>query len=364
MKNFTTLVAWSLILTMVITESCSKGGSGGGSPAPPPPPPPPGTTITVSSNKTTLFADGWDEVTFTVKNQNNVDVTGSSQIYIDNMLYTKSTFWTSTAGTYRIKAMYNGIASPVIDLIAQDPGPSPFSQKILVEDYTGTWCGHCPRVGIALDNYVNSGNPNCIVVANHGPSNDPFTFVQHQTLASNVYGSNPPVAVTGYPSVFVDRSFKWNEQTSQLNTQFTNRRPPIGLAFETLISGTNVQATAKVKFDVNTSADLKLVVYLVEDGQIYPQVNYNYFGLPNPISNYEHNGILRASGTNLFGDMIDKASQTKGTIFTKILNFNASNFNINNCRLVGFVVVENNNYGRKGVINVQTVQAGENVDFN
>ena len=363
MKKFNHLLSWSLFAIMLISISCSKGGSGGGG-NPPPPPPPPGQTLTVIPSKTAMYADGWEEITFTVKNQNNLDVTSASQIYVNNSVHGASTFYTSTAGTYKIKALSNGITSPEVDVVATDPGPAIFSQKILVEDYTGTWCGHCPRVGINLENYINAGNPNTIVVANHGPSNDPYTFSQHQSLSQNIFGSSPAVAITGYPNVAVDRSFKWNEQNSQLNTQFTNRRPPVGIAMNTSVAGTVINVTAKVKFDVNTMADTKLVAYLVEDGLVYPQVNYGYFGLPNPIQNYVHKSTLRASATNLFGDMIDKSSQTKGTVWTKNLVFSSAGYNVNNLRVVAFVVVGNNNMNKKGVLNVQTVKVGENKDFD
>ena len=260
--------------------------------------------------------------------------------------------------------MLNGITSPEVDLVATDPGAAIFAQKILIEDYTGTWCGHCPRVGINLESYVNAGHPNAIVIANHGPSNDPYTFSQHQALAQNLFGSTPAVALTGYPNVAVDRTFKWTEQNAQLNTQFNNRRPPVGVAINTTVAGSTINVTAKVKFDVSTLADIKLVAYLVEDGIVYPQVNYGYFGLPNPIPNYIHNAVIRSTGTNLFGDMVDKASQTKGTVWTKSIVFSGAGYNMNNLRVVAFAVVGNNNINKTGVLNVQTVKAGENKDFD
>lgn len=222
MKKFTFLAGWIIPLVLLILQSCSKSSSSGPDNAPPPPPPPPGSSLTVTLSKTQIYADGWEETKITVKDQNNNDVTSNSSIYLNNTLYFSTRFYTSTAGTYKFKAAKGTVTSPEVSLPVLDPGPSPFSQKILVEDYTGAWCGYCPRVGISLDNYVINGHPNCIVIANHGPSgsNDPFIFPQHNAMAS-LYG------VTGYPNAIVDRDFKWNESVSQLNSQFTNRRPPL-----------------------------------------------------------------------------------------------------------------------------------------
>lgn len=128
-----------------------------------------------------------------------------------------------------------------------------------------------------------------------------------------------------------------------------------------------MNVTAKVKFDVSTDIDLKLVVYLVEDGIVYPQVNYgyNYNGsTANPLTNYVHNAILRLSGTDIYGDLIPKTSQVKGTVYTKDISFNASAYNISKCRVIGFVVAGTNDLNKKGVQNVQVVNAGESKDFD
>jgi Outer membrane protein Omp28 len=346
-----------VVATAFILNSCSKGGSSGGGTTPPPPPPP-ANTLKVTLDKTQISADNWETVTFTVTDQNNNNVTSSSQIYLGNVLMNSNSFWTNAPGTYQVKATRSSVTSPEVSFTATNAGPSPFTQKIVVEDYTGTWCGHCPRVGIKLEDYVVT-HPNCIVIANHGPSNDPYTFSSHAALANSF-------SVTGYPSAMVDRDFKWNESNSQLDQQFTNRRAPVGLGFQTSIVGNTINVTAKVKFDVTTAVNLKLVTYLLEDGKVYPQVNYNYYGLPNPIPGYVHNGILRRTGTDLFGDNIPTASQTKGTTYEKTLSFDATGLDISKCRVVAFVVQGSNSQGRKEkvILNAQVVKAGLNKDFD
>lgn len=343
------------MMIIAFLPSCSKDGSSGGNNDNPPP----AAGLTVSLSKNQIFADGWEEVSFTVKDQNNNDVTAASTIYVNGSAHSGTTLMTTTPGTYLVKATRNGVTSPEATLTVTDPGPSPFSQKILLEDYTGTWCGHCPRVGINLANYINGGHPNAILISNHGPSSDPFTFISHTTIRNSFN-------VTGYPTVWVDRTYEWNENTSQLNASFTNRRPPLGLGFETTISGSTVNVKTKVKFDVTTSVNLKLVVYLVEDGKVYPQVNYGYFGLPDPISNYVHDAILRSSATDLFGDNIPASSQVKGNIYEKTFSVNTAGYDINKCRIIAFVVQGPNNQGRaeRAVLNVQAVKAGDNKAFD
>ena len=355
-KNLVAVIAASC--TAFVLFSCSKGGSTGGGTTNPPPPSTP-KSLKVTLDKSEIFGDNWETVTATVTDENNNDVTGSSTLYLNNGSMSRNAFWTNVPGTYQIKASKAGVNSPSVSLTVTDPGSSPFSQKIIVEDYTGTWCGHCPRVGIKLDDYVNNGHPNCIVISNHGPSNDPFTFSSHGTLASSF-------GVDGYPYVWIDRDFKWSENTAQLDGQFINRRPPLGLALQTNVAGTTINVTAKVKFDVTTAVNLRLVAYLLEDGQSYPQVNYNYYNLPNPINGYVHNGILRKTALDLFGDPIPTASQAKGTTYEKTFSVSASGYDLSKCRIVAFVVQGSNNQGRKekAVLNAQVVKAGLNKDFD
>lgn len=345
-----TLSLISVISLGSILISCSKGSNN--APSIPSTPPP-----QLSMNKTSIAADGWETVTFTAKDQSNNDVTSSCQFYVGNVQLSSNTWFTSTPGTYAIKAVRSGAESQSISLIVSDPGASPFSQKILIEDFTGTWCGHCPRVGLPLEAYVSS-HPNAFVISNHGPSNDPYTFSNHALLANYFQ-------VTGYPSAYLNREFKWTENTTQLDQAF-NKRAPLGLAFQTTVTGNTISGTAKVKYDVNTSVGLKLVLYLLEDGKVYPQVNYNYFSLPDPISNYVHNNILRKTITDLYGDILPTANQVKGNIQDINFTIDASGYDISKCKIVGFVVQGPNNQGRREntVVNVQAVAAGQAKNFD
>ena len=355
------LSAGLLALVSVYFISCSKGSSGGSGGGTNPPANDPSLTVVLS--KTTINADGFEDVTVVVKDQNGADVTANSTVFVNDMTRPAKRFWTETPGTYRIKAQKGSITSPEVTITATDPGASPFSQKILVEDFTGTWCGYCPRVGIKLEQYT-AAKPNCIVVANHGGqgTTDPYLFQHHYGMASTFQ-------LTGYPGAYLNRAGFWNENNSQLDMEF-NKRAPLGIAFTTSLNGTDVSVTTKVKFDVTTSIDMKLVVFLVEDGIVYPQVNYgyNYNGFTgSPIPNYVHNATLRKTATDVYGDAIDKTKQVKGTTYEKTHSFSiaGAGYNAAKLRVIAFVVYGDNNFlGKVGVSNVQSVAVGSSKDFD
>ncbi len=337
------LLTGLLLVSVAVFNSCSKG-SGNSTPATP--------DLTVTVSKTSLRADNFDEVKITVKNKSGVDITTNASISANGTIVRNGLFYTSDPGIYSIKASYGSATSDPVTVTATSAGASPFTQKLLVEDFTGAWCGHCPRVGIQLENYRASGHPNCIVVGVHNA--DPMQFSYESQLRSSF-------GISAFPSVLINRDFIWDENESALNNQLS-KRAPLGIALNTTINGSTVDVTAKVKFDVSTNYDLKLVIALVEDGIVYSQTNYGYYSLPNPITNYIHNGVLRKIGTDLYGDAIDKTAQVSGGVFQKTVSMNTTGYNQANLRVVAYVLF--GGFTRKGALNVQSVAAGQNKDFD
>ncbi|MEJ8817555.1 Omp28-related outer membrane protein [Lacibacter sp. H407] len=342
----------SLLFIVFVFISCSKS-DGTDDPVTQPPAAP----LTVQLSKAQLTADGFDEVTISVKDQNNADVTSSSTIYLNNTVYTGTTFFTTASGNYQLKATRGNVESAVVALTANAPGPSPFTQKVLIEDFTGTWCGICPGTVIPLDAYTDT-KPNLISMGIHGPagSNDPFKYIYDAQLRT-------ALGVTGVPTVVLNRDAKWNNMTATLD-ELAQRRAPLGLALETSVSGNNISVKAKVKFDISTSLPLKIVLVLVQDSIFYNQANYGHFGLPNPIPNFRQKNVLRSAATDIFGDLIPAAQITKGNTWEKQYSFDATGYVVGNTRVIGFVLYDANSQNRKGVLNVQIAKAGENKNFD
>jgi thiol-disulfide isomerase/thioredoxin len=352
-KNYLHVLAGICLLVTALT-SCSKGGSGGGGTTPPP-----AVNLTVSVNKTSVRADNFDELIITVKDQSNADVTSTSVIRVNGVPISGNKYYASTAGNLVVKAT-KGTSATSADLTvtATDPGTSLFTQKLLTEDYTGTWCGYCPRIGQSLKTYSTS-NPNCIVVGIHGPSgsSDPYNY-QYVTQLVSAYG------VTGFPTVIVNRNTKWAENSAELNTELA-KWAPLGIGLETSVSGSTINIKAKVKFDVTTQIPMKLIVMLVEDGLVYPQVNYYAptYG-PDPIGNYAHKNTLRSAATDIFGDDIPSAQQTAGTTWEKTMTISAAGYNIANCKVIATVIYGQNVLGRRGSLNTQEVIVGQTKNFD
>ncbi|WP_395064434.1 Omp28-related outer membrane protein [Flavobacterium sp.] len=230
-----------------------------------------------------------------------------------------------------------------------------FKKRVLIEDYTGTWCGNCTRVAYAIDQ-VNEQTDKAVSVAIHN-GNDPYDFAGIAPL-KNLILPNSPLAL---PVSRLNRTLVWTfpEPTNiQEALDLTSNNSTLGLAMSSTVSNGTLNLDVKMKF-VEDYSNLKLVVYLLEDHLIYYQRNYtNYYNAVNPILDYEHNHVLRSSLTNILGDEINGA--INGSTITK--NFSIpipSNIaNPTNISFVAFLVGSDNK-----ALNARASKANENQTF-
>ncbi len=315
---------------------------------------------------TTPYGDqlitGYD-VPLAAKDLAGNDLTSSAVFYIDGQSQSSNTVRFSQAGSYQITAS--------VTLDGQTITSQPYvvnvieprhSTKILIEDYTGTWCTNCPRVAYKLDQAVSQNN-HIIPVAIHysrWAGDDPFGFDDATTLLSDYN-------ISGLPSPVVNRvkGFIWDEQYSTLQTEL-DKTQPLGLAITSNINGNEINIDVMVRFDMDMSQkNLSLVVYLTENGLHADQANAtNYYGGQDPIPDFEQNHTLRAALNNLYGTGLPanetKANQTYNYHLNTPIPGNISN--ISNCEIVAFILEGSQQDAR--LINIQKAAVGNSQDFD
>jgi hypothetical protein len=291
---------------------------------------------------------------FAVEGDNRDVITSESQFLVNGVAITGNTFTPTSEGIYQVQATYLGFTSQIITVKAITP--SDYSQKVLVEDYTGTWCGWCPRVAYAIQQVKLQSNK-VVSVAIH--SEDIYSS-SNTPLMESTFG------IESYPTAKINRINTWapNHEPEHLEEVLnrTGFNAPLGLAIATNTSGNTINATIRVGFANNYSENLNLVVYLLENGLVSNQTNYTtYFGGASNIPNFVHNDVLRAIYTPLLGSPIP----TSETIDDHIYNYQLSQpiptsvVQNNNLHLIAFVVKAST----KEVINVQEVPVGSEVGF-
>lgn len=231
-----------------------------------------------------------------------------------------------------------------------------FQKNVLIEDYTGTWCGNCTRVSWAIEE-AKQITDNIVSVAIHN-GNDPYHYAGIAPL-KNLILPNSPLAL---PVSRLNRMIVWDfpePSNIQQALDLTSNNTTVGLAMNSTVANGTVNLDVNVKF-LDDYQNLKLVVYLLEDHLIYFQRNYynEYYNGINPIMDFEHNHVLRASLTDILGESI--TGTTNGSTVTKSFSIpvptNVSN--AANISFVAFVVGADNT-----AINARASHAGENQNF-
>ncbi|OFY04073.1 MAG: hypothetical protein A2W99_11045 [Bacteroidetes bacterium GWF2_33_16] len=304
--------------------------------------------VTLEADKEYILADETETITFTLKTSDGEDVTSKAIFRVNGETLEGNVFKSNVVGSYFCRAEYKtGVSNDLAFEVNEVPI---FTRNVLIENYTATWCGYCPRVHDAIIDAL-SEESRIIPIAIHG-SNDPYYFTSIGTLAT-------VFEVAGYPTAIIDRDYSWPypEEFAGLNKAL-DKSAGMGLAINSEISGDNIIANVKVKFGRTYSEDLKLVVCLVEGQLIYNQTNYYSDGRGDPIVGYIHNNVLRKFETDFFGDAIPGTSTVKDNEFLKTITIDATGYIKNNCKIVAFVVSSNNK-----VINAQSCVSNGAKDY-
>ena len=245
------------------------------------------------------------EVAFQVFDEQSNDITQSSLFYVDGSPISGNVFVSESEGAFAIYAEYeeNGIVSTTDTAEFYVIIPT---KNVLVEDYTGTWCGYCPAVSAAVDEVQFLTDHISLVALHNG--DDLSLSIEPQIRE----GLGVP---SGSPRARIDRTNVWGAGVppifpAQEVMNLAGIPSSIGIAVSTEMIGDDLQLRINVASE-ETLLDRKLVVYITEDGLLRDQTNYYnedatspYFELGNPMIDFEQKHVLRATLTDAVGDPI------------------------------------------------------------
>ena len=342
-------------------------------------------TLTLSSSSVTVGST----ITFTATSNIGGDVSNQAIFFVNGNQISGNTFTpTSVNPENEVRATFNGLESNIAYFASteEDTQPEGYTQKLLLEDYTGTWCGYCPRM-VTIVEYVTNYSDRVIPVAIHCPGapTDPwaYEFANQLSHPNNYYVLGRPEG--RYNRIHTVDMFQGTQpcpnDASAYQAQvdsFLNQPAPLGLAIDSSLSGSSLSINVKVGFATDSVPNARLVVYLLEDGLSYNQVNYftgqsatcdpnfDYVNLPNPIPNFPQEHVLLKSYTDIFGDLIPQNHISNGNIWSR--NFSVSlPDNVTNSEYLSFVAFALGNgdqVNNRPVLNVQRAKVGANQDFD
>lgn len=271
-------------------------------------------------------------ITFGLFDGSGTNTASEATFYVNGTAISGFTFSSATEGSYEVYAEYvvnnETFTTPAKDFSVYIP-----KRNVVIEDYTGTWCGYCLDALVAID-HAKELTPYISVVAIHKTAisiPDPMDFAQIQDLQDEFNVPN------SFPQTQLNRTEAWNDPYDfGAVTSIAGSETDVSVAINSQISGSNLSVDVKVVYANGSEPGDKVVVYLIESGVIAPQANYfnnvqghPYQGYGNPIPNFVHNDALRNSLSNLFGDNIPETTAyevySKNYIFTVPAEYNKDN---------------------------------------
>lgn len=334
------------------------------------------------------------QITFNLSSNIAGDVSSEAVYFVNGQQIDGSSFTpTEVNDSNEVYATYNGKTSDTKIFASTDVIPSQYTQKVLLEDYTGTWCGYCPRMATIV-HYLAEYSDRIVPVAIHTPGapTDPWTYEFATVMASpsnyNAMGAPKGKINRTIPLNMFEGSQPCPNDPNAYYPQvdpYLNQSAPLGLAINSTLNGSSLNIQVKVGFATDSVPDARLVVYLVEDDLVYNQANYysgtnvtcdgefNYAAMPNPIPNFVQEHVLLKSYTDIFGDEIPSGQISNGSIYTRDFNVALpSNIGIgfggtvraDKLHIVAFVLGNGDQVSNRAVVNVQSALIGINQDFD
>ena len=223
-------------------------------------------------------------------------------------------------------------------------------QRVLLEDFTGHDCGNCPNGHVVAANLQETYYDDLAVVAIHAGSlaqplapdfPDDWTTEEGEYYLLTQVGQDimpkgrinrlPGAATIFSPSAWAAKVLEAKGQSAAMNMQVRADYQPTNQHW-------NVHVFSQ--WFENLSGDYRLVVLLTESGIVAPQLWYG--NDPEYIEEYEHEHMLRASGTGATGLVVASNPQGGQTITNSYTFDWNSAWNPDSCEVVAFITEGDN----------------------
>lgn len=259
-------------------------------------------------------------------------------------------------------------SSPVGDV------PATFTKKVVIEKYTGEWCGACPNGDNKIASFSTANPGKILGVGIHKAKGDPFEIPYASTLQSHLI-SGASISSFGYPHAAINRQ---PGSTAYPNTAITGgtttwanvvnselaKIAECGLALVTKEEGDKIDVDVYVGFNnAITTNNTKVTVYLLENNVPESAPNAQAGGG----GNYIHNHVLRAVLTTELGEHIDLNSVSDlkyEKLELKGIDIAGKYLDKKNLTVLAFVNIKGDNGNELDILNAQEVHLGETKKFD
>ena len=243
-------------------------------------------------------------------------------------------------------------APPPVDPLAPvGPLPSSYTKKVVLEEFTGEWCGWCPEGAKVMVDNIAAHPGKVIGIAVH--DGDPMEIPSYNSWIKGLTN------VSGFPNGSVDRADASDRGmwTGQINSELA-KTATLGMAMVNKSKGSLVDIKLFIGYKSAIPAGSKLTIAVIED-QVpqSPGGQSNYSSTVVVDGNWKHSHVLRGLVTKNEGDDITLNSPKNYTIL-EFKDVDLSTMGINNMANVHIAAFINTNTAPRDIYNAQ--EAGLN----
>jgi hypothetical protein len=263
--------------------------------------------------------------------------------------------------------------------------PDHFDQKVLIESYTKTSCGSCPKAHFFLDSLVKFNPDRVYGVSFHVA--DVMTDLSLQTSNGTIYYDSIFNPSATYPAGTVNRKLTvLSDISSDLwDTHVYSSLgliPSSGIALEAdKINGSTLTLTVHVGFNAPMQGEYRIHAYIVEklvrsNDSLYDQQNDFSINGQTPdsllpfyyedvnIHLYNHQFVFRKAITDVEGTPIPVSQLYKGNDYVIDYNVDLSGINIDNSNIIVFLDKHATTRTGHLIENAQSVSIGKSKNWN
>lgn len=281
--------------------------------------------------------------------------------YVNDEPIAGNEFSSSSVGEYQVYAEYTSAEGDELTTDTYTFTVVTPVQRILVEDYTGTWCGYCPRLQSVIEEAMDQSDLITSIAIHKSSSDsnpDPYEYENIDPLVEeyNPYGE--------FPKGLINRTIGWSDNDPNTLLDYVGDDSDIGIAIKTKVSGSTLNVDVRVASTTGFS-NKKIVVAALENLLYHDQTSYlnddpdsPWYQAGNPIPDYENNHVLHHAMTNIFGDAIPATDALND--YKKSYSMDMSDYyeNQENGEVVVFILDDNGT-----VLQVQEVGLNDVVEF-
>lgn len=260
--------------------------------------------------------------------------------------------------------------SSPIDSNNENSVPATFTKKVVVEKFTGEWCGFCPGAGKFFDDMHDKYGDKFLGVSVHAGSahdrykDNPACKAMYSSLVSKL--RHPNMTTIGFPNVMFNRNknaannqvingYGSSDWESKLQEELAEPAS-CGVSITSTLNGNTLVTTVSYHLKEELVGDYGITAYVLEN-------NLDGSEQVSAPAGYTHQHVLRGLLTPETGLIVD-GSSTNTTITLELDDFDISDFKKDDLEIVAFIHKNGSTYSDREVLNGQTAKIGTTAKFD